>query len=183
MTRKKLPGTPREPRGGSVDAPGKKHRPPLEPGPKAAEFETAFAAYQGARHGILMMNGTVTMEVALKALGIGWGDEVVVPALTFVATAYAPMAAGALPVIVDVEPRTWTIDLDQVEAAVTPRTKAIMPVHLGQQMADMDRLMEIAARHGIAVVEDCAHAHGQRWSGRESRSMTHGVRCGDEDGG
>ena len=85
-----------------------------EPGPKAQEFETAFAAYQGARHGILMMNGTITMEVALKALGIGWGDEVIVPALTFVATAYAPMAAGALPVIVDVSPETWTIDLDQV---------------------------------------------------------------------
>jgi dTDP-4-amino-4,6-dideoxygalactose transaminase len=137
-----------------------------EPGPKASQFETAFAAYQGARHGILMMNGTVTMEVALKALGIGWGDEVIVPALTFVATAYAPMAAGALPVIVDVEPRTWTIDLDQVEAAVTPRTKAVFPVHLGQQMADMERLMDIAVKHGLAVVEDCAHAHGQMWSGQ-----------------
>ena len=137
-----------------------------EPGPKAAEFEAAFATYQGARHGILMMNGTVTMEVALKALGIGWGDEVIVPALTFVATAYAPMAAGALPVIVDVEPETWTIDLDQVEAAISPRTKAIMPVHLGQQMADMDRLMEIASKHGLAVVEDCAHAHGQMWNGQ-----------------
>ena len=137
-----------------------------EPGPQAAEFETVFAAYQGARHGILMMNDTVTMEVALKALGIGWGDEVIVPALTFVATAYAPMAAGALPVIVDVEPRTWTIDLDQVEAAITPKTRAILPVHLGQQMADMDRLMEIAAKHGLAVVEDCAHAHGQMWRGQ-----------------
>src|SRR5512141_1586703 len=110
-----------------------------EPGPKNQEFESAFAAYQGASHGILMMNGTVTMEVALKALGIGWGDEVIVPALTFVATAYAPMAAGALPVVVDVEPSTWTIDLDQVEAAITPKTKAVIPVHLGQQMADMDR--------------------------------------------
>ena len=137
-----------------------------EPGPRAAEFEAAFAAYQGARHGILMMNGTITMEVALKALGIGWGDEVIVPALTFVATAYAPMAAGALPVIVDVEPRTWTIDLDQVEAAVTPKTRAVIPVHLGQQMADIERLMDIAVRHGLAVVEDCAHAHGQMWSGR-----------------
>jgi dTDP-4-amino-4,6-dideoxygalactose transaminase len=137
-----------------------------EPGPKAAEFETAFAAYQGARHGILMMNGTITMEVALKALGIGWGDEIIVPALTFVATAYAPMAAGALPVIVDVNPETWTIDLGQVEAAITPRTKAVIPVHLGHQMADMDRLMEIAVRHGLAVVEDCAHAHGQMWNGQ-----------------
>lgn len=137
-----------------------------EPGPKASEFEAAFAAYQGARYGILMANGTITMEVALKALDIGWGDEVIVPALTFVATAYAPMAAGALPVIVDVTPETWTIDPEQVEAAITPRTRAIIPVHLGQQMADMDRLSEIAERHDLAIVEDCAHAHGQRWRDR-----------------
>jgi dTDP-4-amino-4,6-dideoxygalactose transaminase len=137
-----------------------------EPGRNASAFEEAFAAYQGGRHGVLMMNGTVTMEVALKALDIGWGDEVVIPALTFAATAYAPMAAGALPVIVDVEPRTWTIDPDLVESAITRRTRAIIPVHLGHQMADMDRLTEIATRHGLAIVEDCAHAHGQRWRGR-----------------
>ena len=134
-----------------------------EPGPKAAEFAAGFAAYQGAAHGIVMANGTVTMEVALKALGVGWGDEVIVPALTFAATPYAAMAAGALPVFVDVEPEHWTIDAGQVEAAVTSRTRAIMPVHLGQQMADMDRIMEIARRHDLFVVEDCAHAHGQRW--------------------
>ena len=121
-------------------------------------------------HGILMMNGTVTMEVACKALGIGWGDEVIVPALTFAATAYAPMAAGALPVFVDVTPDTWTIDPELVEAAITDRTRAIMPVHLGHQMADMDRIMEIARRHGLAVIEDCAHAHGQRWK-------DHGAGC------
>ncbi len=137
-----------------------------EPGANAAEFEDRFAEYQGARHGVLMANGTVTMEVALKALGIGWGDEVIVPALTFAATAYAPMAAGALPVIVDVTPETWTIDPEQVEAAVTPRTKAIMPVHLGHQMADMDAITRIAAKHGLAVVEDCAHAPGQQWDGK-----------------
>ena len=137
-----------------------------EPGPYATAFEERFASYQGARHGVLMANGTVTMEVALKALGIGWGDEVVVPALTFAATAYAPMAAGALPVIVDVTPDTWTIDPDGVEAVITPRTRAVMPVHLGHQMADMDRIGEIARRHSLAVVEDCAHAHGQQWQGR-----------------
>ena len=137
-----------------------------EPGTNASRFEEAFAAYQGARHGILMANGTVTMEVALKALGIGWGDEVIVPALTFAATAYAPMAAGALPVIVDVEPRTWTIDPALVESAITDRTRAIIPVHLGHQMADMDRIAEIAQRHGLAIVEDCAHAPGQQWRGR-----------------
>jgi dTDP-4-amino-4,6-dideoxygalactose transaminase len=132
-----------------------------EPGPRAAEFAARFAEYQGAGHGIVMVNGTVTMEVALKALGIGWGDEVIVPALTFAATAYA-----AMPVIVDVERERWTIDCDQVVAAITPRTAAIMPVHLGQQMADMDRLAEIAERHGLAIVEDCAHAHGRRWRDR-----------------
>ena len=137
-----------------------------EPGRYAGRFEEAFAAYQGATHGILMANGTVTMEVALKALGIGWGDEVIIPALTFAATAYAPIAAGALPVIVDVTPDTWCIDPDLVEEAITPKTKAIMPVHLGHHMADMDRIMEIANQHGLAVVEDCAHAHGQRWQGR-----------------
>ncbi len=137
-----------------------------EPGRYAGRFEEAFAAYQGAGHGVLMVNGTVTMEVALKALGIGWGDEVIVPALTFAATAYAPIAAGALPVIVDVTPATWCIDPDLVEAAITPRTRAIMPVHLGHHMADMDRIMEIANKHHLAVVEDCAHAHGQQWQGR-----------------
>lgn len=136
-----------------------------EPGPRAAEFATRFAAYQGARHGIVMANGTVTLEVALKALDIGWGDEVIVPAMTFAATPYAVIAAGALPVVVDVEPVRWTIDPDAVEAAVTERTRAVIPVHLGQQMCDMDRLGEIARRHGMAIVEDCAHAHGQQWNG------------------
>ena len=134
-----------------------------EPGVHGGAFEEAFAAYQGAAHGVLMMNGTVTMEVACKALDIGWGDEVIVPALTFAATAYAPMAAGAIPVFVDVTPETWTIDPDLVEAAITERTRAIMPVHLGHQMADMDRIMAIANTHGLAVIEDCAHAPGQRW--------------------
>ena len=137
-----------------------------EPGRYAGRFEETFAAYQGAGHGVLMVNGTITMEVALKALGIGWGDEVIIPALTFAATAYAPIAAGALPVIVDVTPSTWCIDPELVEAAITPRTRAIMPVHLGHHMADMDRIMEIANKHQLAVVEDCAHAHGQQWQGR-----------------
>ena len=136
-----------------------------EPGRYGGRFETSFAEYQGAKHGVLMSNGTITMEVALKALGIGWGDEVIIPALTFAATAYAPIAAGALPVIVDVTPDTWCIDPDLVEAAITPKTKAIMPVHLGHHMADMDRIMAIATNHGLAVVEDCAHAHGQQWQG------------------
>jgi dTDP-4-amino-4,6-dideoxygalactose transaminase len=137
-----------------------------EPGQRAAEFTRRFAAYQGADHGVLMANGTVTMEVALRAVGIGWGDEVIVPALTFVATPAAVIAAGALPVFVDVGPDLLTLDPEQVEAAVTARTRAIPPVHLGHQMADMDRLLQIAKRYSLAVVEDCAHAHGQRWRDR-----------------
>jgi dTDP-4-amino-4,6-dideoxygalactose transaminase len=134
------------------------------PAPQAGQFVQRFAEYQGARYGALMVNGTVTLEVALKALGIGWGDEVIVPAVTFEATYYACIAAGALPVIVDVTEATLTIDPDQAEAAITERTKAIIPVHIGHQMADMDRIVEIARKHGVAVVEDAAHAQGQRWS-------------------
>ncbi|MCC5669491.1 DegT/DnrJ/EryC1/StrS family aminotransferase [Nostoc sp. CHAB 5784] len=136
------------------------------PLPRAVEFAKHFAAYQGAAHGVLMANGTVTLEVALKALGIGWRDEVIVPALTFVSTVNAVIAAGALPVLVDITPNTLTLDPDQVEASITARTRAIMPVHLGQNMADMDRLMEIAERHSLAIIEDSAHAIGQRWRDR-----------------
>jgi perosamine synthetase len=106
------------------------------------------------------------MEVALKALGIGWGDEVIVPALTFAATAYAPIAAGALPVVVDVEPAHLTIDPDAVEAAVTDRTVGIMPVHLYGQPADMTRLGEVARRHDLQIFEDAAQAHAATWQGR-----------------
>src|SRR5919198_1063305 len=124
----------------------------------AEKFERALAESEGARHGVLMANGTVTMEVALKALGIGWGDEVIVPALTFSATPYAVIAACALPVFCDVDPDTLTLDPDRAEAAVTPRTRAVMPVHLGHQMADMDRLMQVARRHSLAVGGGRAHS-------------------------
>lgn len=137
-----------------------------EPGPYNARFCEAFAAFQGSTHGILMVNGTVTMEVALKALGIGWGDEVIVPGLTFAATAYAPMAAGALPVVVDVEPKSWGLDAEAVEAAITPRTRAIIPVHAGQIVCDMDALTAIAQKHNLHIIEDCAHSPGKQWRGR-----------------
>jgi dTDP-4-amino-4,6-dideoxygalactose transaminase len=136
------------------------------PGPQTARFLKAFAELQGGGYPVLMANGTVTMEVALRAAGVGWGDEVILPALTFQATAAGPMAAGAVPVLVDVDPQTYTLDPRLVEAALTPRTRAIIPVHLGAQMADMDAIMEIARRRGLVVVEDCAHAHGARWNGR-----------------
>jgi dTDP-4-amino-4,6-dideoxygalactose transaminase len=120
-----------------------------------------------------MVNGTVTMEVACRATDIGWGDEVIVPAYTFQATAAAPMAAGAVPVIVDIDPDTYCIDPQAVEAAVTDRTKAIIPVHLGAQMADMDAIMAVAGRYNLIVIEDCAHAHGARWHDQGAGTIGH----------
>ena len=143
------------------------------PGPVTAEFARKFAAMQGGGHAVPMANGTVTMEVALRASNIGWGDEVIVPAYTFQATAAAPMAAGAIPVIVDVDPNTYCLDPKKVEEAITPRTKAIIPVHLGAQMTDMDALMDIAERYNLIVCEDCAHAHGAKWRGRGAGTIGH----------
>ncbi len=143
------------------------------PGPQTASFCEEFAAMQGGGYAVAMANGTVTMEVALRAADIGWGDEVIVPAYTFQATAAAPMAAGAIPVIVDVDPETYCIDPAAIEAAITPRTKAIIAVHLGAQMADMDAIMAIAERHNLIVIEDCAHAHGATWRGRGAGTIGH----------
>jgi len=143
------------------------------PGPQTAEFAKRFAEMQGGGYAIPMANGTVTMEVALRAADIGWGDEVIVPAYTFQATAAAPMAAGAIPVIVDVDPNTYCIDPQAAAKAITPKTKAILPVHLGHQMADMDVVMELAEKHNLIVVEDCAHAHGAKWRGRGAGTIGH----------
>jgi dTDP-4-amino-4,6-dideoxygalactose transaminase len=143
------------------------------PGPQTVEFTRHFAEMQGGGHAVTMTNGTVTMEVALRAAHVGWGDEVIVPAYTFQATATAPMAAGAIPVIVDIDPDTYCIDPQAVEAAITPQTKAILPVHLGAQMADMDAIMEIAEQHDLVVVEDCAHAHGAKWRGQGAGTIGH----------
>jgi dTDP-4-amino-4,6-dideoxygalactose transaminase len=143
------------------------------PGPQTVAFTRRFIEMQGGEYAVVMANGTVTMEVALRAANVGWGDEVIVPAYTFQATAAAPMAAGAIPVIADIDPETYCIDPQAVEAAITERTKAIIPVHLGAQMADMDAIMEIAERHDLIVVEDSAHAHGAKWRGRGSGSIGH----------
>ncbi|HUV89552.1 MAG TPA: DegT/DnrJ/EryC1/StrS family aminotransferase [Anaerolineae bacterium] len=143
------------------------------PGPQTAEFARRFAELQGGGHAVVMANGTVTMEVALRAADVGWGDEVIIPAYTFQATAAAPMAAGAIPVIVDIDPQNYCLDPQAVEVAITPKTKAIIPVHLGAQMADMDALMQIAERHNLIVVEDCAHAHGARWRGQGAGTLGH----------
>jgi dTDP-4-amino-4,6-dideoxygalactose transaminase len=137
------------------------------PGTKTLEFEKAFAAYHGARHGIAVTNGTAALEVAMAALDIGPGDEVIVPDFTFIATASAVLFANALPVMVDVDPETYCLDPALTEAAVTPRTKAIIAVHMGGHPADLDALSDIARKHGIHLIEDSAHAHGSEWHGRK----------------
>ena len=124
------------------------------------EFEERFAAYLGAAHCITMVNGTVSLEVALRCEGVGPGDEVIVPPYTFMATASAVLQVGAVPVFVDVQPDTLNLDTVRFEAAITPRTRAVIPVHFGGHAADMNAIQAIARRHQLAVIEDAAHAHG-----------------------
>jgi dTDP-4-amino-4,6-dideoxygalactose transaminase len=134
-------------------------------GEEVAAFEQEFAAYCGTRHAIAVNTGTSALHLALLAAGIGPGDEVITVPFTFVASVSAVCYTGARPVFVDIEPRTLTMDASKLEAAITPRTKAIMPVHLYGQMADMAPIMEIAARRGIPVIEDACQAHGAEYRG------------------
>jgi len=135
------------------------------------EFEKQFAAYCGCTHGIAVCNGTVSLHVALAALGIGPGDEVIIPAMTIISCLNAVLYTGATPVIVDVEPDIYTIDPEQIKKALSPRTKAIMPVHIYGHPADMDPINEIAETHGLAVVEDAAEAHGAEYKGKRCGSL------------
>jgi len=130
------------------------------------EFEREFAAFCGARHAIAVANGTAALHLALVAVGVGPDDEVLVPSLTFIATANAVRYCGATPVFVDADPTTWCIDAAGLGARVTPRTKAIVPVHLYGHPCDMDPILDVARRHGLAVVEDAAEAHGAEYRGR-----------------
>ena len=140
-------------------------------GPEVAQFEEEFAAYSDAKHAVAVNTGTSALHLALLAADVGPGDEVITVPFTFVATVSAICYAGALPVFVDVEPMTLTMDPAKLEAAITPRTKAIVPVHLYGQMADMDAIMAIANRHGIAVIEDACQAHGAEYKGRRAGSI------------
>jgi L-glutamine:2-deoxy-scyllo-inosose/3-amino-2,3-dideoxy-scyllo-inosose aminotransferase len=135
-------------------------------GPKEWEFQEKFAQFKGSKYALCVANGTVSLQLCLEALGIGAGDEVIVPGLTFQATAAACLDVNAVPTIVDVEPDTYSIDPKKAEEAITPRTKAIIPVHLYNCMADMDAIMDIAKRHNLFVVEDTAHQHGSFWKGK-----------------
>ena len=135
-------------------------------GSEIQAFERSFAEAVGTAHAVGCNSGTDALVLALRGLGIGSGDEVITASFSFFATAEAISAVGATPVFVDVDPATYLIDLNRIEAAITPRTRALMPVHLFGRPVDMTRLMAIAERHGLRVVEDCAQATGAHWNGR-----------------
>jgi L-glutamine:2-deoxy-scyllo-inosose/3-amino-2,3-dideoxy-scyllo-inosose aminotransferase len=143
-------------------------QPPIE-----LDFAKQFAQIHTAKYGWCVTNGSDTLKIALRAVGVMPDDEVIVPALTWVATATAPLRVGAVTVFADVTPDTYCIDPDDVKSKITPRTKAIIPVHLYSCMADMDAIMSIADEHQLWVVEDCAHTHGSLWRGRGAGSIGH----------
>ena len=147
----------------------------LAGGQRVAEFETRWAEYIGVRHAIAVSNGTVALMCIFEALGLGPSDEVITVGHTFNATVSAILYTDATPVFVDIDAETYDIDVDRVAAAVTPRTKAIVPVHLFGLPADMDAIGEIAQRHGLAIVEDACQAHGAEFRGRKVGSFGHGA--------
>ena len=140
-------------------------------GPQVEEFERAFARFVDCENAVGVSSGLDALRLALMVLDVGRGDEVILPANTYIATALAVSAVGARPVLVDCDPETYNIDVSLIEPTVTPRTKAIVPVHLTGQSADMDPILEIADRHGLHVVEDAAQAHGTLYRGRPCGSI------------
>jgi dTDP-4-amino-4,6-dideoxygalactose transaminase len=142
-------------------------------GDQVKTFEERFAAMHGCRHGIAMVNGTVSLRLGLVAAGLEAGSEVIIPPYTFFSTASAVIEANMVPVFADVELGTFNLDPKAVEAVITPRTRAIIPVHFAGQPADMDAIMAIAAKHKLLVIEDAAHAHGASYKGRPAGSLGH----------
>src|SRR5438874_2942902 len=142
-------------------------------GPEVSEFENRFAAMHDCKHGIAVVNGTVSLRIALMAAGIRAEDEVIVPPYTFFSTASAVIEANAIPVFADIDLNTFNLDPKAVEAAITPRTRAIIPVHFAGQPAEMDVIMAIANKHRLIVIEDAAHAHGARYKNRLAGSIGH----------
>lgn len=140
-------------------------------GSQVEEFEQAFAEFVATEHAIGVSNGLDALRLALMALDVGPGDEVILPANTYIATALAVSDVGARPALIDCDPQTYNIDVSLVEPAITPRTKAVIPVHLTGQSADMDPILEVASRHGLYVVEDAAQAHGTLYEGRPCGSI------------
>lgn len=142
-------------------------------GPEVEAFERDFAAFCGARHAVGVSSGTDALHLALLAAGVGPGDEVITVPFTFIATVAAVEYAGARPVLVDVDTDSYTMDVAQIEARITAKTKAILPVHLYGQSADMDPINDLARRHGLVVIEDASQAHGARYKGRRTGSLGH----------
>lgn len=140
-------------------------------GPFIKEFEERFAEVVGRNHGVAVCNGTAALDAAVEALGIGPGDEVIMPAFTIISCIGQIIRAGARPVLVDSDPLTWNMDVAQIEAKVTPQTKVIMAVHIYGLPVDMDPVLEIAGRHGLKVIEDAAQMHGQTYKGRPCGSL------------
>ena len=140
-------------------------------GQKGRDFERAYSDYIGTKYGVGCDNGTNAIILALYALGVGAGDEVITVSNTAIPTVSAIVTTGATPVFVDIDPRTYLMDVNQVEAAITPKTKVILPVHLFGQCVDMDPILDIARRHGLYVLEDCAQAQGAEYRGRKAGSM------------
>ncbi len=143
----------------------------LTMGPQVAAFQKEFAAYTGVKHAFATTSCTTAMHVATQALGIRPGDEVIVTPNTFIATTLVILKEGGIPIYADIDPRTYNIDPKEIEKKVTKKTKAIYVVHYAGQMCDMDPIMEIARAHGLAVMEDCAHAHGSEYKGRRAGSI------------
>ncbi|RYD18886.1 MAG: DegT/DnrJ/EryC1/StrS family aminotransferase [Verrucomicrobiaceae bacterium] len=142
-------------------------------GPFVEAFEQDFAAFCGTRHAVAVGSGTDALWLALVAAGVGPGDEVITVPMSFIATVEAIGFSGAVPVFVDIDPETYTMDPARLEQAITPRTKAVMPVHLFGQTADMTPILAIAAKHGLTVIEDAAQAHGAEFKGRRAGSLGH----------
>jgi len=142
-------------------------------GPEVKDFEEAFAKFSNAKFAVGVSSGTAALELALRAYEIGEGDEVITAANTFIATALGATHTGATPVLVDIDERTYNIDVEKVQEAITPNTKAIIPVHLYGQPADMDPIMDLAEKHGLVVIEDACQAHGATYKGRVTGSLGH----------
>lgn len=142
-------------------------------GDRGREFERKFAEWTGVRHAVALANGTLALDLALKALGIGPGDEVITTSRTFLASASCIVTAGAIPVFADVDRDSQAITADTIRAVLSDRTRAIICVHLGGMPCDMDPIMALAAQHGLKVIEDCAQAHGARYRGRSVGSIGH----------
>jgi dTDP-4-amino-4,6-dideoxygalactose transaminase len=142
-------------------------------GDQVAKFETEFAAYCGSKYAITCVNGSVSLRLALIACGVKPGDEIIVPPYTFITTASSVIECNCVPVFVDIDPDTYNISPAAIEAAITPRTKAIIPVHFGGLACDMDAILDIADRYGLKVIEDAAHAHGAEYKGKKLGSIGH----------